>query len=1119
MKRNDNLQFLLKKTKKFLIIETATKSLKTFLLGLSILLFSVFIFAFIEVLAYFNPNLKSILFFVLAGLFLILFFVSAIPLGIALLQDITKQYIKPSEKLGEIYGLKDQLKNILSVFVSKSDIFYSQELSLAELNRIADIIRSKKINFFKETLLKNLAKTFYIFSLFVLITVISVFASDEISNAYYRLYNYDKRFDKLKKYQIEIFPGDVEILKGKDLAISGRIYGAKPQNVYLNFKSMDKIDYQKIKINLSDSLKFQYEIKNINYSIFYYLEIDDESTREYKAILIYPPSITRLIIRSEPPMYSKLPKQEFIDNGNFSALIGARIFFEIEANNLLRKAEIISENQSIALNLKDKKAVGSFVLSKDFEYYFKLTDIKGNENETKVDYKISAIVDYPPLVEILSPGKDQILGGDDRLPMLIKIADDFGFSKLILNYRIAFSKYEAPQKNFSSTNISFPSNLIEAIIPYIWNLSPLALGENDIVEYYLTVYDNDNINGPKSSKTSIYKLRVPSFDELYAEVETKQKAIEKELIKTYEEIQNLKKEIEEIEKKLKKDSKEISWEEKNKIESATKKFQELSKKAEELAKNLKETENQMRENNMLSQETLQKYLELQKLMEEFTSEELRKAFERLNEALANMDRRQIQEAMKNLSFNEEQFRASLERTINLFKRIQIEQKADEILKRIERIEKMQQEASGYANEKKLDEAAKIQNQITKELENLEKEMNKLNERMTEFEDMPSEEMKKFMEEFKRQQNDELSQEATKDLQSGNKQKANDKQNQISQNLKSAKETFQQSIQANLNKNQMQNFLALAKALNNIIELSKEQEKIKNESYNLHPSSQKFQELARKQVELSEALTKQMQSMAELSQKTFILTPEMGKALGKSKMNMQEAIKGFSDRNWSAAHSYGLKAMIYLNEAAKLIDDALGQMAQGSQGQGSGMFSFMRQLQSISQNQLSLNNAAQQLMQNGSLSPEAQAQLSRLAQQQEIIRKSLEELHKESRSAGYSKKLTQNLEDIAREMQEIATKMKSGILNDEILQKQERIFSRLLEAQRSINERDYEDDREAKTGKEFVRTSPGKLNLVGDETIGINEIYLQILKEGYNRDYEALIKKYFRSFENKKLKEK
>lgn len=180
----------------------------------------------------------------------------------------------------------------------------------------------------------------------------------------------------------------------------------------------------------------------------------------------------------------------------------------------------------------------------------------------------------------------------------------------------------------------------------------------------------------------------------------------------------------------------------------------------------------------------------------------------------------------------------------------------------------------------------------------------------------------------------------------------------------------------------------------------------------------------------------------------------------------------------------------------------------SGGQGGGMMGLMQQLQKLAGQQMDLNQLTQMLNQ-GRMTQEMMAQIQRIAQQQEVIRKSLEQLNRESQEAGQSKRFASNLEKILNEMKEVVTNLQSQKLDDDLVKQQERILSKLLDAQRSINERDFEKERKSNTGKDFVRSSPPDLMLSTEE--GRNKIKDELLKairEGYKKDYEDLIRSYF-----------
>ena len=90
-------------------------------------------------------------------------------------------------------------------------------------------------------------------------------------------------------------------------------------------------------------------------------------------------------------------------------------------------------------------------------------------------------------------------------------------------------------------------------------------------------------------------------------------------------------------------------------------------------------------------------------------------------------------------------------------------------------------------------------------------------------------------------------------------------------------------------------------------------------------------------------------MAALSQRTFGVTPEMGKSIGDAQKSMSDAMRSLAQRNRSAASSDQTDAMGSLNEAAQKVEDSMNAMQQGG-GQGMGMAGLMQRLQRLSQQQ-------------------------------------------------------------------------------------------------------------------------------------------------------------------------
>jgi Asp-tRNA(Asn)/Glu-tRNA(Gln) amidotransferase C subunit len=142
-----------------------------------------------------------------------------------------------------------------------------------------------------------------------------------------------------------------------------------------------------------------------------------------------------------------------------------------------------------------------------------------------------------------------------------------------------------------------------------------------------------------------------------------------------------------------------------------------------------------------------------------------------------------------------------------------------------------------------------------------------------------------------------------------------------------------------------------------------------------------------------------------------------------------------------------------------------------------------------------------------------AAYGRLAGQQGQVAKSLQDLAREAKESGELSKILGDLEKVTQDMQEVQSNLSQGNVNPEVMQKQDRILSRLLESQKSMRERDYEKRRTAETGTTVRRAGPAELDLGSQEgKDALREELYQVREGKYARDYEELIRKYFEQLE-------
>jgi len=299
---------------------------------------------------------------------------------------------------------------------------------------------------------------------------------------------------------------------------------------------------------------------------------------------------------------------------------------------------------------------------------------------------------------------------------------------------------------------------------------------------------------------------------------------------------------------------------------------------------------------------------------------------------------------------------------------------------------------------------------------------------------------------------------------------------------------------------------MRRALRNINDLSKRQERLRDETRSLEPNSQLFRDNARKQSEVRSDLSSVVDDLVSLSQKTFAITPEMGRAIGRSFQQMEEALDRLNARSGNQASRQQEGAMASLNDASLLLQQSLQAMMEGG-GQG-GMQGFMQQLQNMAGQQQQINLETGELG-DGQMTMEQQAQMARLAGEQEAVRRSLEELQHEMEGRGARERILGDLDRIEEDMREVVSGLSADELQPETIRRQERILSRLLDAQRSIRERDYEERREGEIADQILRDSPPEIDLTTQEGRDrLREDMLRAVREGYSRDYEQLIRRYF-----------
>jgi hypothetical protein len=1127
--------------------DVVIKLVKNALLSLTVFIVLALVLISLEAIFEFSSAARKIMFFGFISAFaatLIMVIVYAV-FGFKELNRPAKVNLYANKIGSHFPDIKDNLLNAIQVYdyTKRRDHIFSTDLAAETINLVNE--KSKPYKFSNViSFRKNLPFVVTFASSLMLFAALILGFPNTFQAAANRLIDYNFTFvENTLGIAYEVKPGNIEISKGENVDVLAKIMfndqNYKTEEITLNTKTVTndgiEISSNSEKLTASAVNEFKASLKNINSGTIYWFEYKGIKSPVYNITVTNRPIIKSTKITVYPPAYTKLPSRT-VDGTEISTIAGSRIYVEVEASDDLSKSYIqFSGGTPFAMELNGKNAVGSFVAGSNGTFKMSVSkDFNGKElsNINPQEYQLRVYPDEYPKISIVEPDNGETnVQGVKELLVRSRVSDDFGFTKMRLGYKVVKSKFGPVDKDYRFAEIQIKNTDATGLeVPYIWNLSPLNLGTEDEVEYFVEVYDNDGVSGPKMSRSEIRRLIYPSLEALLNKTEKTKEDVESQLKSAFDDAMDLKKELEDIKEQMENNPEELGL-------NDPKKQQEMMQKMENIQNNLNSTQQklddlmkELQQNSQVSKETLDKYMELQKLFQKIDSKELREALKKLQEAMKNLNKDELREAMKNFKFDEENFKKSLEKTMELLNKIMNEQKFGELTQKLDDMTKKQDELkqetknSDAQNKDKMNELSKTQEQLKNELSDFQKQLKELSENMKKTGDQKlSKEMQKLLEEMMKKQLEQKMQNSQQNLQNQNKQQSEQQQEQLSQDLNQMNQQMQQMLSDMLEQENQKLMAKMQEYLKKMQEMSKKQGDLKEQSSELDKNSpqQDFQQQQQQQQNLQNQLSTLLDEMMSMAQQ-MQMNPMMSKNLGDAYNEMQKAAEQLGKKDGKNANQSQGSAKENLDKAIEKMQ----QMCQnGQSGKGNkpsmNLQQLLQQLQQMIQQQQGLNQQMQGMPQqgnNGQMSQEQMAQMQKLALQQQQLKEGMQQMSEEFKKQQEidGKKMLGNLDQIQKDMMEVVKDLENNNITPETKKRQDKILSRMLDFQLSTREKDFEQKRESKPGKNFERTSPSEIVISKPNIInGINQDALELQKENYTEDYEILIQKYLEKIKQNK----
>jgi len=1101
---------------------------------------------------------------------------------------------------------------------------YSQELARAAVEQAAGLVKdSSTVRSLVTQVLEGFQKKVrleeYFFSglaaLFLLYLIADPFG-------FYRIYqNYTHPFYLLQQerdFRIFVRPGNKTILRGDSLRIKGIGSIYRPEEMMIQYwqagegKQIHSMPYQ------PDQFEYCYSFQNIENDIDYYLQQGKTLTDTFRIQVTNNPFITELHLRYEYPAYTGLPPYETFRDKSIRALRGTRLIISGRSSNPLKSAELLlgaGSPRQMKLDA-ERNFTDTLTLERDGGYRIRLEDCWGLTNTDTLIYPITVIPDGQPVIVLKFPGDKAQMDESMKQPLVFEAADDFGISRVELVFRKEKSTGQSTARQ-KRTLALYRKPETHILAQYLWDLKELSLLPQDEVVYSLAVFDNDRVTGPKSASTGEYRIRFPSIEEIFEQEQEHQQEIAQELEQLEEKGQKIRDQVKEMSEAIERGQK---MEEGRRLDAAIKQQMEMVEQVKKLANQLQQSITQLEKGETVSTEIIQKLAQVQQLMQEVTTAQLKEVLDKLQQAINKLDKKAITEAMDQFRFSQEELLKKLDKTLTLLQKIKLEQQLDYLVSKtgelaqetrsltdttaallgepqgmsadsaaglyessaqedkaskeyrgdslagpgdenrslppgVQGKQDLEKSTSGRSGKEKsqtakgeLQQKSQPEETASQSLDYLADELEKIGEKTAELFNKLAETSQDMERIGEKPMAEKLSAEGSREnlellenhlfeingnLNLGRLREAINPERRLSESMKQMHQRMKDYRDELEEKWKNKVAEAMARAFDELGFLSEHQEEIyesvKVEADINHPDILGY---ADQQQEIVEGLQSVSESLAAASRDNFFISVLLLAYLDTAIKRGQQSLTELEaeSRNKDTALNELQSSLATINAVMLVLLQDRQNMQQSSSGMG--LDNMMAQLEELTRRQEKLNQQMSESMgqQNPAGYPltapsampspgqgDLMEMLRQMAAEQQAIRDQIAELA--DQMSGRKELPGSSMEGMTKEADEVIKDLLERGVSQETFNRQRRILDRLLDAQRSIQQKDTGRKRKSERPGEYTVTPPADLNrelLERSQEESQLKAILERWKGSYPESFETLIRDYFELLRSKNI---
>jgi hypothetical protein len=1018
-----------------------------------------------------------------------------------------------AEIIGSFFPeISDRLKNTLQL---QDDLDMNEgniELLRASIQQRADRLSSVSFtNAVDYGSNRKYAK--YLIPLFVIFIAIGIAAPSLFLQGGERVFNYDKEYKDPPPFSYALKTKNLSIEEGNDLPVEVEIKGELPDLVYMVSEN-GKVLMEKVARN-----RFKGVIKQPKQSGNFHFEANDITSVDYGLTVFGKSVVGKFEASIHYPKYLGKTDEVIQNAGDLTLPEGTEIEWNVATKN--------TQYVDVLINGKLSRYTSQgFKLSRKVITPLNIKINLHNKFQNKTDSSkvhIDVIKDaYPDI--FVQETCDSI--GDGLRFFNGRINDDYGLTNLMFVYTIISSEGSRRQQKMSVKSVSG----FDVPFDFAVDFRREEVKINDKIEYYFIVSDNDGVNGSKSTKSQTFTYQLPSLQELNDKRQEEQEEVKAELSELLRQTDAFQNKVEKLKKEAL-NTKSNDWNKLNKVNQLKEEQQQIINNLEQLQNQMELSKNEKNQLSEIDPTILEKQELIEKLLKELMDDELRNLLDELEKLMRENNRDQMQEKLDDLDQSSEDLKKQLDRSLEMLKRLQVNEKIDDIENELKELAEQQEDLKDEVENKAIsnENAVDKQNDINKKFDELKDDIEKLKELNQELEQP-----------MDLEKTDDNEQEISDELNNAEDNLSNQKANKATQNQKSAAdgmkkmaESMDAAQQAANQQQQEEDINALRMILESLMTLSFDQEDLISSFNRISDSDPSYRKYGRKQRRIIDDTRIVKDSLLALAKRQPKIATFVDAELVTIDKNLLLSVEDIDEHLKRDLQVHQQMVMTSYNNLALLLNESLQSMQQQMQSmqQGSGSCNKpggkgkpkpgssmtpgdMKQMlqKQLEQMQKGQGKGGQKPGDGQGQGKEGQnmlglsnEQIAKMAAEQTAIRQRLEELKQELNKGGQGQ--GNALNDLIKDLEKQESDLINKDFSVEMLNRQKNILTRLLESDKALLERGFEDKRESTSGKNLQEGNKIRFDEYNKEKLKQIEL-LKSIDPVYKKYYKDKANEYF-----------